>query len=82
MSCYFNVIKNHLLEEKPARVKADVYRFQVSARSAPRVQTLVYVLKLTTGDMRIYLRGGNVHMPKHDLNGSQIRTALQQVAGK
>ena len=41
MSCYFNVIKNPLLEEKPVRVKTDVNWFWVQRFKVQGLQIVV-----------------------------------------
>ena len=37
---------------------------------------------MVLGDMGVNLGRGNIHMAQHDLDGSQIRSAFKQVAGK
>ena len=34
------------------------------------------------GNVRIYLRGGNVNMPEHDLNRTQISPTFKEMGGK
>lgn len=42
----------------------------------------MHLLEVFAGNVRIYLCGGNVNMPEHHLDGSEIGTAFQEVAGK
>jgi len=43
---------------------------------SPGVKFLMHLFKMFTGHMCVYLCGGNIHMPQHYLDGSQVRTAL------
>jgi hypothetical protein len=33
-------------------------------------------------DMGVYLGRGNIHVPQHNLNGTKVRTAIQEMGGK
>ena len=48
----------------------------------PRMRLLIDVLEVLFHNVRIDLRGGNVRMAEHFLNGAQIRAVFQQVHGK
>ena len=41
------------------------------------VKFFMHLLKVFAGNVRIYLCRGNVNMPEHHLNGSEVSTALQ-----
>ena len=43
---------------------------------------MVDVLQLFFDDLRVDLRGGNICMTQHFLNGAQVRTVLQQMHRK
>jgi len=42
----------------------------------------MHVFKMVSCNVGIDLSCGNIHMPEHDLNGSQVGTAFQKMAGK
>ncbi len=54
-------------------------RYQISAT---RVALLVDGLQAAVFDVRINLRGADTGVPQHFLEGSDIRTACQQMRGK
>ena len=51
-------------------------RRPVGAALGPRVSSEVLFLQLGSLNVRIDLRGGDIGMPQHFLNGSQVGTAL------
>ena len=50
--------------------------------SSPWMKLLMQPLEMLPGHMRVYLGGGNIDMPEHYLDGTQVCTAFQEVAGK
>ena len=48
-------------------------------RAGTRVEILVRLFQVCIGDMRVYLRRGNVRVPEHLLHGTDIRTVLDQM---
>ena len=42
----------------------------------------VHLFQMLPADMGVDLGCGNVRMPEHDLNASQVRAAFQKMAGK
>ena len=54
----------------------------VSVPAGPRVGVLIDLLQVGGGHVRVDLRGGEIRMPQHLLNGPQIGPALQEMGGE
>jgi hypothetical protein len=46
------------------------------------MKRLIHRLQALLHDVRINLRGSHIGMTEHELQGAQIRSALQQMRGK
>ncbi len=51
-------------------------------RLSSRMIFAVHIFQVLPGNVGVDLSGGNIHMPQHDLNGTQVSAAFQKMAGK